>query len=111
MARVTTGIVDVIGTFQRFSYRGKPSFVWHITSTRSFEVTYGHLVAIAATILISGVNYVGVKKAGSFQLVFTALKIAMIAAIIFIGFTASTGRWTNFPPPFLLPNGRIPAFA
>ena len=43
------------------------------------------LVAIAATILISALNYIGVKKAGSFQLVFTALKVGMIVAIIFIG--------------------------
>src|SRR5258707_13305143 len=47
IATVTTGIVDVIGTFQRFSYLGKAFFVWHITSARSFEITYGHLVAIA----------------------------------------------------------------
>ncbi len=111
IATVTTGIVDVIGTFQRFSYLGKAFFVWHITSTRSFEVTYGHLVAIAATILISGVNYVGVKKAGSFQLVFTALKIAMIAAIIFIGFTASTGGWSNFHTTFLGAKGGMAGFA
>ncbi len=110
IATVTTGIVDVIGTFQRFSYLGKAFFVWHITSTRSFEVTYGHLFAIAATILISAVNYIGVKKAGSFQLVFTSLKIAMIAAIIFIGFTASTGGWSNFHTTFLGAKGGMAGF-
>jgi basic amino acid/polyamine antiporter, APA family len=111
IATVTTGIVDVIGTFQRFSYLGKAFFIWHITSTRSFEITYGHLVAIGATVLISGVNYIGVKKAGSFQLVFTALKIAMIAAIIFIGFTASTGGWSNFHTTFLGAKGGMAGFA
>jgi basic amino acid/polyamine antiporter, APA family len=111
IATVTTGIVDVIGTFQRFSYLSKAFFVWHITSTRSLEVTYGHLVAIAATILISAVNYIGVKKAGSFQLVFTTLKIGMIAAIIFIGFTASTGGWSNFHTTFMGAKGGMAGFA
>src|SRR6267378_1737463 len=80
IATVTTGIVDVLSTFHRLSFLANSFFTWPITSTRTFEVTYGHLAAIAATVLISALNYVGVKKAGSFQLALTTLKIAMIAA-------------------------------
>src|SRR6267154_5934031 len=110
IATVTTGIVDVLSTFHRLSFLANPFFAWHITSTRTFEVTYGHLAAIAATVLISALNYVGVKKAGSFQLVLTTLKIAMIAAIIFIGFTASTGSWSNFHTTFPGAQGGIAGF-
>jgi APA family basic amino acid/polyamine antiporter len=110
IATITTGIVDVLGTFHRLSFLASPFFAWHITSTRTFEVTYGHLVAIGATILISALNYIGIKKAGSFQLGFTALKIAMIAAIILIGFTASTGSWGNFHTIFPGAKGGMAGF-
>src|SRR5439155_12893701 len=61
-----------------------------------FHVTYGQLLAIAAAVLISLLNYLGVKKAGEFQLVFTVLKIGIILGIVFIGFTYASGTWRNF---------------
>ena len=72
IASVTTGIMRVLGTFHVFSF-----FSSKLTST-PFPITYGQLVAIAATIFISLLNYVGVKKAGEFQFISTLLKIAMI---------------------------------
>ena len=63
---------------------------------KPFAITYGQLVAILAAALITGLNYLGVKKAGEFQLVFTVLKIAMIVAIAVSGFTAASGTWSNF---------------
>src|SRR5215813_5891775 len=110
IATVTTGIVDVLGTFPRLSFLGSQIFTLHLTSTKSFEVTYGTMVAIGATILISALNYVGVRKAGSFQLVFTALKVAMIAAIMFIGFTAGPGSWGHFHTTFLGAQGGMAGF-
>jgi basic amino acid/polyamine antiporter, APA family len=110
IATVTTGIVDVLSTFPRLSFLGGHIFSLHLSSTKSFEVTNGTLVAIAATVLISGLNYVGVRKAGSFQLVFTTLKVAMIVAIVFIGFTAATGSWGNFHTTFLGAKGGMAGF-
>jgi basic amino acid/polyamine antiporter, APA family len=110
IATVTTGIVDVLSTFPRLSFLGGHIFSLHLSSAKSFEVTNGTLVAIAATVLISGLNYVGVRKAGSFQLVFTTLKVAMIVAIVFIGFTAATGSWGNFHTTFLGAKGGMAGF-
>jgi len=110
IATVTTGIVDVLGTFPRLSFLGNQIFTLHVTSSKSFEVTYGTMVAIGATILISALNYVGVRKAGSFQLVFTALKVAMIVAIMFIGFTASQGTWGHFHSTFMGAQGGMAGF-
>jgi len=53
-------------------------------------------VAIAATILISALNYVGIKRAGDFQLVFTLLKVAIILGVVVIGFSFCCGSWANF---------------
>src|SRR5262249_19208458 len=110
IATVTTGIVDVLGTFPRLSFLSGHIFSLHLSATRTFEVTNGTLVAIAATVLICALNYVGVRNAGSFQLVFTTLKVAMIAAIIFICFTASTGSWDNFHTVFPGAKGGMAGF-
>ena len=109
IASVTTGIVDVLSTFPRLSFLAGHIFSIHL-GTKIFEVTNGTLVAIVATILISALNYVGVRKAGGFQLVFTALKVGMIVAIIFIGFTAATGSWGNFHTTFLGAKGGFAGF-
>ena len=54
-----------------------------------FAISWGQLVAIAAAILISLLNYLGVKKAGEFQLVFTVLKVAIILGIVAICFSGA----------------------
>src|SRR5215469_5691340 len=110
IATVTTGIVDVLGTFPSLSFLGNHIFTLRFTSTNAFEITYGTLVAIAVTVLISALNYAGVRKAGSFQLVLTTLKVGMIVAIIFIGFTATQGRWGNFHTTFLGAKGGMAGF-
>jgi APA family basic amino acid/polyamine antiporter len=109
IAAVTTGIVDVLSTFARFSFLPHVFASLHLGS-RAIDVTYGHLVAIAATIIISALNYVGIRNAGNFQLVLTSLKVVMIAAIIFIGFTASSGSWSNFGTKFLGAKGGMAGF-
>src|ERR1700682_4510390 len=72
VATITIGLVRILGTFPAFS------FFWNSVISRPFAISYGQLVAIAATVLISLLNYVGIKKAGEFQLVFTLLKVAII---------------------------------
>src|SRR5215468_3243467 len=101
IASLTSGLVRILGHFSSFSFLPHPLISWHISSGRVFEVTYGHLVAILATILITALNYVGVRKAGNFQLIFTALKVALIAGIAIVGFTAASGSWSNFSTEFL----------
>ena len=105
IASVTAGLVRVLGDFQVFSFLPHRLF-----TIGSFVVNWGQLVAIAATILISGVNYVGVRKAGNFQLFLTSLKVAMIALIIIAGFSASTGGWGNFGTTFLGAKGGMAGF-
>jgi APA family basic amino acid/polyamine antiporter len=110
IATVTTGIVDVLGTLPRLGFLNGRLLTLHLTSTNAFEITNGTLVAIAATVLISALNYIGVRKAGSFQLVFTALKVVMIVAIMLIGFSASQGSWGNFHTTFFGAKGGFTGF-
>ncbi len=110
IASVTAGLVRVLGNFSAFSFLPHPILSLHLSDTRLFVVTYGHLVAIAATILITALNYIGVRRAGNFHLVFTALKVVMIAGIAFVGFTASSGSWSNFGTRFLGAKGGMAGF-
>lgn len=100
IASVTSGLVRVLGNFSMFSFLPHALLTWHITGERAFVITYGHLVAILATILITALNYIGVRKAGNFHLVFTSLKVLMIGVIAVVGFTALSGSWSYFGTHF-----------
>jgi basic amino acid/polyamine antiporter, APA family len=104
IATVTTGLVRILGTFTVFSFFSAPII------THPFVITYGQLVAIAATVLISALNYVGIKKAGEFQLVFTILKIGIILAIVFIGFSYNAGSWSHFAGRYSEAQGGVTGF-
>jgi basic amino acid/polyamine antiporter, APA family len=106
IASITSGLVRVLGNFAAFGFLGQP--ILHLGS--SYMLTWGTILAIAATILISALNYVGVRKAGNFQLVFTALKVLMIAVIIGAGFSAANGSWSNFATSFTGAKGGTAGF-
>lgn len=102
IASVTTGIVRVLGTF--------PALAFFSDALPHTRITYGQLVAIAATIFISFLNYIGIKKAGDFQLFFTIVKIAIVLGIIAVGFSYSHGTWSNFSGIFVGAKGGLAGF-
>lgn len=104
IASVTAGLVRILGTFSVFSFL--PKELVHAP----IAIAWGQLVAIAATVLITALNYIGIRKAGDFQLVFTLLKVAMIAAIVIAGFMAASGTWKNFATSFAGARGGIAGF-
>jgi len=108
VATVVTGLVRILGTFSFFSF-----FSNNVISA-PVAVTWGQVFAIAAAILISVLNYLGVKKAGEFQLVFTLLKVAIILGIVVVCFSGIgnvAGRgWSNFAGTFAGAKGGIAGF-
>ena len=104
VATTTTGLVRILGTFSALAFLNRPAVA------QPFTVSYGQLVAILAAALITGLNYIGVKKAGEFQLIFTLLKIAMIVAIAVLCFTAASGTWNNFATEFIGSTGGLAGF-
>src|SRR5205807_9981366 len=58
--------------------------------------SYAQIIAITVTILISLLNYIGIRRAGLFQVIFTILKVALLITIALIGFTYANGSWGNF---------------
>jgi basic amino acid/polyamine antiporter, APA family len=109
VATIVTGLVRILGTFPLFSFFSN-SIIAH-----PFPVTWGQLVAIGAAVVISFLNYLGVKKAGEFQLVFTLLKIAIILGIVGVCFglagRAASHGWRNFAGTFSGAKGGMAGFA
>ncbi len=104
---VVTGHDRMLGTFPVFSF-------FSANLSTPIAVTWGQIVAIAAAILISFLNYLGIKKAGEFQLVFTLLKVAIILGIVVVCFSGAgnvAGRgWSNFAGTFAGAKGGIAGF-
>ena len=75
-----------------------------------FAVLWSQIFAIVATWLITGLNYLGIRKAGDFQLVFTWLKGVLIVAIAGICFASMAGHWGNFATSFLGAHGGFGGF-
>jgi len=113
VATIATGLVRILGTFSIFSFFSESIFAANILH-HTFAVTWGQIVAIAAAILISLLNYLGVKKAGEFQLIFTVLKVAIILGIVIVCFSGAGGGsgrgWSNFTGAFTGAKGGIAGF-
>jgi APA family basic amino acid/polyamine antiporter len=114
IATVTTGLVRILDTFPVFSFFSHAcfSYAWfsHTSISHPFTITYGQLVAIAATLLISWLNYIGVRRAGEFQFLFTLLKVAIILGIVAVGFSYRGGTWANFATEFTGAKGGVAGF-
>jgi APA family basic amino acid/polyamine antiporter len=105
IATVTAGFVLILGTFPIFAFFSHPII------TSPLAITYGQLAAIAAAVFISFLNYIGVKKAGEFQLIFTLLKIAIILGIVVLCFGYRGGAgWANFATTFGGAKGGVGGF-
>jgi basic amino acid/polyamine antiporter, APA family len=104
IATITTGLVRILGTFPVFSFFSRAAF------SHPFTLTYGQIAAIGAAILLSWLNYVGIRRAGEFQFLFTVLKVVIILGIVAVGFSYSGGTWANFATEFTGAKGGVAGF-
>ena len=109
IATITTGLVRILETFPVFSFFSH-TFYSNASIDHPFTLTYGQLVAIGATLLISWLNYIGVRRAGEFQFLFTLLKVAIILGIVAVGFSYRGGTWANFATEFAGAKGGVAGF-
>src|SRR5713226_2864948 len=104
IATITTGLVRILETFPVFSFFSRACI------PHPFTVSYGQLVAIGATLAISWMNFIGVRRAGEFQFLFTLLKVAIILGIVTVGFSYRGGTWANFATEFVGAKGGVAGF-
>ena len=86
LAAISTGIVQILGSLPALSF---------LTFDAGHLTVRGKLVAVGFVFLVTAINYVGVRRAGNFQLAFTILKIVIIVAIAAVAF-GSHGNWAHF---------------
>src|SRR5205814_6331901 len=70
----------------------------------------GTSLAIGAVVLVTFINYIGVKRAGEFQLFFTLLKVGTILAVVLLGFAYSGGTTANYSTTFAGAKGGMAGF-
>jgi APA family basic amino acid/polyamine antiporter len=104
IASVTTGLARTLAIF--------PALHWldGVAIPGSLSITWSQIFAIAATWLITGLNYLGMKKAADFQLFFTWLKGLLIAVIVGACFSAPSGAWTHLATSFTGATGHFGGF-
>src|SRR5438270_999034 len=110
IATITSGIVRVLAGFPALAFLHTRFVAAPLGNGREFSLTYGHLVSIVCCILISYLNYLGVRKAGQFQLIFTALKVVMVFVIVLAVFGSASGAWSNFGLSFSGAKGGFAGF-
>jgi APA family basic amino acid/polyamine antiporter len=104
IASVTTGLARVLGIF--------PAFSWldGVALRTPLLITWSQIFAIAACWLITGLNYLGIKKAGDFQLFFTWLKVVLVLLITGFCFASPIGSVANFHTSFPGAQGGVAGF-
>jgi APA family basic amino acid/polyamine antiporter len=104
IASVTTGLARVMGIF--------PAFAWldGVVLRTPLVISWSQIFAIFAAWLITGLNYLGIKKAGDFQLFFTWLKVALVLVISGACFASARGGLGNFQTSFPGAQGGLAGF-
>lgn len=87
---------------------GAPIFTVHIAipgltgwiKPYDFAFTWAQPLAVCWLILMTGVNYIGVRFGGAVQVFLTAIKIVSVAIVIGVAFFAPASTTTHAPDPF-----------
>lgn len=88
IAALTVGLVRILGSFPQLAFLQRP--------IGGLPLQWAQLAAIGFAWLMSGLNYLGLKKAGDFQLVFTWLKVLLIVGIAAFCLFGGHGALANF---------------
>jgi basic amino acid/polyamine antiporter, APA family len=81
-----------------------PLFTWHFAipfQSQGCQFTFTAAQPLAATIIVvvTAINYVGVRTAGHFQILLTSLKVMALAAIVILGVTL--GKFAGIDPTLI----------
>jgi APA family basic amino acid/polyamine antiporter len=90
IAAVTIGLARTLEFFLAFHWLSDQAI------STPIPLIWSQLFAIAITWFITGLNYLGIKKAGDFQLVFTLIKGVLILIVVGLCFASVSGSWANF---------------
>ena len=89
-AAITIGLARTLEFFPVFHGLGNRAIGGPI------HLLWSQIFAIAVVWFMTGLNYLGVKKAGDFQLVFTILKAILILIVVALCFVSASGSLSNY---------------
>jgi APA family basic amino acid/polyamine antiporter len=97
IAAIATGFVLYLSYF----FPGLSDVVWQTDlslagHSTTFKLTGLQLGATVMILLLSGINVLGVRRAGAVQTLFTASKLLVLGVIIVLGLTLGHGSWDHF---------------
>jgi basic amino acid/polyamine antiporter, APA family len=95
IAAMSIGLARTLEFFPAFHWLSEPVSRGRVP-LHGFEILGSQIFAIAVTWLITGLNYLGIKKAGDFQFVFTVLKAILILIVVAFCLASASGSWSNF---------------
>jgi basic amino acid/polyamine antiporter, APA family len=81
-----------------------PIFTWHLSvpfQSQPYQFTFTAAQPLAAVVIVvaTALNYFGVRTVGRFQIFLTAVKVAVVAAIVILGLTL--GKTGGIHPAFI----------
>jgi len=89
-AAITIGLARTLEFFPVFHGLGNQAIGGRI------HLLWSQIFAIAVVWFMTGLNYLGIKKAGNFQLVFTVLKGILILIVVALCFASASGSLNNY---------------
>ena len=89
-AAITIGLARTLEFFPAFHGLGNQAIGGPI------HLLWSQIFAICVVWFMTGLNYLGVKKAGDFQLVFTVLKAILILIVVALCFASASGSLNNY---------------
>ena len=101
-ASIAAGLMRFVGFL--FPAIAAPIYTLHVQLPffsghhSEFAFTWAQPLAVLALILLTCINYLGVRLGGQVQIGLTIIKITSVVAIIGFGFFLSHGRSSNFQP-------------
>src|SRR6266487_728486 len=101
-AVVTAGLLRFTGFL--LPSVANPIFTWHLTipfqlQPYQFTFTAAQPIAAGIIVLVTAINYLGVRTAGHFQIFLTSLKVIAIVTIVILGLTL--GKLTEIHPELI----------
>ena len=101
-ASIAAGLMRFVGFL--FPTIAAPIYTLHLqlpffsSHHSEFAFTWAQPLAVLALILMTFINYLGVRLGGQVQIGLTIIKVTSVVAIIVFGFFLSHGRAANFQP-------------
>jgi APA family basic amino acid/polyamine antiporter len=89
-AAITIGLARTLEFFPVFHGLGNQAIGGHV------HLLWSQIFAISVVWFMTGLNYLGIRKAGNFQLVFTVLKAILILIVVALCFASASGSLSNF---------------